>query len=305
MKRRRGFTLVELLAVIAILAILVIIALPNVMGMFNDAKKSSFTTECKRIFKIAEQTYMNDSLYNQDEKEYAKCDTCTQKKLDLSGRDNIDYYIKFNKGGKVVKFYVSDGDYQYEYDDNNPLNIEDITKVDSIADLDNKDVLIITNDGADYNRNIKTYYTAATVTFRIGDDITNYNSSIINKICDHLPDSTQLDYITFSNRYLLKFVIKEFYIVYVKNGVEYIIRGADSGTSYELNKVQLNNLFGSTNCSESVVSGSAVFRCIKNNFSASIKPDGFCSFEYKYNYCSISNNGSSTCYYSDVPASHL
>ncbi len=37
---KKGFTLVELLAVIAILAILVIIALPNVMGMFNTAKQN-------------------------------------------------------------------------------------------------------------------------------------------------------------------------------------------------------------------------------------------------------------------------
>ena len=38
--KKRGFTLVELLAVIAILAILVLISLPNVVGMFNNAKKS-------------------------------------------------------------------------------------------------------------------------------------------------------------------------------------------------------------------------------------------------------------------------
>ena len=36
---KKGFTLVELLAVIAILAILVIIALPNILKMFNNAKK--------------------------------------------------------------------------------------------------------------------------------------------------------------------------------------------------------------------------------------------------------------------------
>ena len=46
--KKKGFTLVELLAVIAILAILVIIALPNVMGMFNQAKKNSFSTEIKK-----------------------------------------------------------------------------------------------------------------------------------------------------------------------------------------------------------------------------------------------------------------
>ena len=38
----KGFTLVELLAVIAILALLVIIALPNVLKMFNQAKKDTF-----------------------------------------------------------------------------------------------------------------------------------------------------------------------------------------------------------------------------------------------------------------------
>jgi len=54
MNNKKGFTLVELLAVIAILAILVIIALPNVMGMFNQAKKNSFTTEVKEIYKVAQ-----------------------------------------------------------------------------------------------------------------------------------------------------------------------------------------------------------------------------------------------------------
>lgn len=56
--KKSGFTLVELLAVIAILAILVIIALPNVLGMFNQAKKDTFTTETKEMVKIAQQQYL-------------------------------------------------------------------------------------------------------------------------------------------------------------------------------------------------------------------------------------------------------
>ena len=55
---KKGFTLVELLAVIAILAILVIIALPNVLGMFNQAKKDTFTTETKEMVKITQQQYL-------------------------------------------------------------------------------------------------------------------------------------------------------------------------------------------------------------------------------------------------------
>ena len=49
--KKKGFTLVELLAVIAILEILTIITLPNIVSMFNEAKKNSFTTEIKELFK--------------------------------------------------------------------------------------------------------------------------------------------------------------------------------------------------------------------------------------------------------------
>ena len=41
MKNKRGFTLVELLAVIAILAILIIVVLPNFVSSFSDAKKKA------------------------------------------------------------------------------------------------------------------------------------------------------------------------------------------------------------------------------------------------------------------------
>ena len=48
---KKGFTLVELLAVIAILALLIIIALPNVLEMFNRVKKEIFLTEAKNLYK--------------------------------------------------------------------------------------------------------------------------------------------------------------------------------------------------------------------------------------------------------------
>ena len=70
---KKGFTLVELLAVIAILAILVIIALPNVMGMFNESKKNSFTTELKEIYKVAQQTWMMDSMTETKDQVYSRC----------------------------------------------------------------------------------------------------------------------------------------------------------------------------------------------------------------------------------------
>lgn len=55
MKRKNGFTLVELLAVIAILAILVLIALPNVIGMVNKAKRSTFETQVRKVAQVSQQ----------------------------------------------------------------------------------------------------------------------------------------------------------------------------------------------------------------------------------------------------------
>ncbi len=53
--KKRGFTLVELLAVIAILAILVIIALPNVLKMFNDSKKNAFIVQARKTANVAQE----------------------------------------------------------------------------------------------------------------------------------------------------------------------------------------------------------------------------------------------------------
>ena len=62
MKNRKGFTLVELLAVIAILAILVIIALPNVLNMYKKAQKEMFLTEAKKVYSEAEKKYLLNSI---------------------------------------------------------------------------------------------------------------------------------------------------------------------------------------------------------------------------------------------------
>ena len=60
--KRKGFTLVELLAVIAILAILVIIALPNVLKMYNTSKKNIFLVEAKEIYGEVSKKYMTESM---------------------------------------------------------------------------------------------------------------------------------------------------------------------------------------------------------------------------------------------------
>ena len=142
---KKGFTLVELLAVIAILAVLAIITLPNVISIFNDAKKSSFENEVKTIYKQAQTDWLVDSMSGSSgEQVYTRCNNCTGKQLKLSGRSNIDYYVKVNSGGSVVEFYVTDGDYQFQYEGD--LLATFIQNIEEVNNIEESDVFTIESD---------------------------------------------------------------------------------------------------------------------------------------------------------------
>ena len=144
--KKKGFTLIELLAVIAILAILVIIALPNVVNLYNNSKKDSFTTELKEIYKTALNQWMSDTLSRTIQISYGRYTSdldCIDRPLELSGRQEILYGIVINKGGKVINFVATDNTYYYSYTAENDsyLKIEDINtgdttnKVIKLADI--------------------------------------------------------------------------------------------------------------------------------------------------------------------------
>ena len=128
---KKGFTLVELLAVIAILAILVIIALPNVMSLFNEAKKNSFTNEIKELYKTAQNQWMTDSMVETAQRSYARYSsalTCAPNGLQLSGRTQLLYGITLDKAGNVIDFVATDGTYYYDFNGSStaPLKVESI-----------------------------------------------------------------------------------------------------------------------------------------------------------------------------------
>ena len=134
MKNNKGFTLVELLAVIAILAILVIIALPNVLKMFNDAKKNSFLTEAKTVYGEAGKKYISDSITSPSNNEhiYCKSKTDSLNPLNLSGR-GINYYIKTDSNGNVNTIVVWD-DTRYIAKKDSKIDITSLTESKDITD---------------------------------------------------------------------------------------------------------------------------------------------------------------------------
>lgn len=135
--KKKGFTLVELLAVIAILAILVVIALPNVMGMFNSAKKDSFTTEVKNTMRVLEQDWLSKSLANSgsgsvicftnvanfnykqkgnstaaSKTAQATCGSGTSVyEASIKARTNMKYFFKTDAAGKITNLFMTDGEF--------------------------------------------------------------------------------------------------------------------------------------------------------------------------------------------------
>ncbi len=108
MKNKKGFTLVELLAVIAILAILVIIALPNILNLYRNARENVFVEEAQNVLRTAQQKYLEDSMNNTAVECYS---TDEGHQLDLDAKSSLHYYVQIS-GGKIVKLQVEDGNYQ-------------------------------------------------------------------------------------------------------------------------------------------------------------------------------------------------
>ena len=103
---KKGFTLVELLAVIAILAILVIIALPNVLKMYNDSKKNAFMTEAQTLAKEVSSKYISESMKGNKVTVISN----KQNPLDMTGRE-LEYNFELDSQGKIKNMIVSNGTY--------------------------------------------------------------------------------------------------------------------------------------------------------------------------------------------------
>ena len=130
MKKKKGFTLVELLAVIAILAVLVLFAMPNIIALFQDSKKNAFMTEAKIIY----QTAIAQNLFNTtgEEAVYNTGD------LPISGGQNLEYSVLANKAGQIVCFQVANDEYMWIYRNKGQAltHEDDIAREEELAERD-------------------------------------------------------------------------------------------------------------------------------------------------------------------------
>lgn len=129
--KKKGFTLVELLAVIAILAILVIIALPNVISMYNEAKMNTFVTEARKLQRSAAQQWMLDTTKTKFSSEDG-----FGTKMSIEGNQNLKFYIELASSGKVTTFLATDGTYKVDITDDNGIEVQNIGSTDKINNID-------------------------------------------------------------------------------------------------------------------------------------------------------------------------
>ena len=108
MKRlnKKGFTLVELLAVIVVLAIIMIIAIPNVLNAMTTAKEKSFVIEARKILNKAQEQYNTEELTGT----HTDTDGCyALDKLGLGATPGYTGSVKVTTSGAQI--WLSDGTY--------------------------------------------------------------------------------------------------------------------------------------------------------------------------------------------------
>ena len=101
-KSLKGFTLVELLAVIVILAIIMIIAIPAVLNTMQTARKKSMITYAQRIMNEAEKKYVEKQTFEALKKPATETGYIFDIKTDLgltNTGDNYGYVVLYKIDG--------------------------------------------------------------------------------------------------------------------------------------------------------------------------------------------------------------
>ncbi len=130
MKNKKGFTLVELLAVIAILAILMLLIMPNVLGMFSKGKKNAFKVQVGNIVESAQKQIQTDTLEGKNINLYCEgLDECEDSKQLSVSENGAKYQVTFNRKNNVKSIAIEDGNYCYVSDNYNAnINEEDLVE---------------------------------------------------------------------------------------------------------------------------------------------------------------------------------
>ena len=153
-KNKKGFTLVELLAVIVVLAIVMVLAVPQILNQMNSSKKKSFQLYAQRILSSTMSAYKSDDLLNEiTNKRYNGLPCYTLEDLDMETTGSYRGFVTVTHSDvgdtTTYNIYLTDSTYAYNgtgSDDvyNNPKIIG--TSADAVSAVD----AIVGKDGTSH-----------------------------------------------------------------------------------------------------------------------------------------------------------
>ena len=110
MKKKKGFTLVELLAVIVILAIILVIAVPQIMDTIDSARKASLESSAKMVAAQVENQYTVSQTLGTNFSSSGDCTTAKWAGLNDKDYESCTYSIDSN--GKASVTLVGKGKFE-------------------------------------------------------------------------------------------------------------------------------------------------------------------------------------------------
>lgn len=150
---KKGFTLVELLAVIAILAILILLVTPNILKMFNEGKESIFVQQAQRVMEASNTKFMSVSLKKPGSYIFSNLKTAEGATIagatDLNlTNDSVTYCVKMDNEGNVTYLHVSSDTYSIKAENIKGVKIDDISKTKSDGAYELLEDAVKTGEGA-------------------------------------------------------------------------------------------------------------------------------------------------------------
>ena len=194
--KNKGFTLVELLAVIAILAVLMLLIMPNILKMFNKGKESAFKVQIESLIKTAEERAQSDVLSGKIYEFYCENDICPKEISLQSSETDLKYLVEISNN-KVARLAVENKDYCYIGDATQEINADRFVKNGKI------EITSITNTGVTIKCGL------IEVPVQIGGRYANWNSNIAGSGVHYTSSTVPAS--TFPEHFLLNFALSYSY----------------------------------------------------------------------------------------------
>lgn len=133
MRKKEGFTLVEVIAVISLIGVLMLLVVPNVTKSLREGKKNLFYDDVVSVLSSATTTYlMNQSKEVNTSRVFCIDSYQEENPLDITVSNGTYYKVIVNNYGAVLSLDVASDDYNLSKTSTTGLKKSDIAIEDVI-----------------------------------------------------------------------------------------------------------------------------------------------------------------------------